>query len=205
MTDQNKQNESLQAKATTLFSMLSQKFEVLEKLPQKQLPMKYAFVLVGIIIFVFAWKQIAVSKVESDMNKKLESERAMIIQQAREHADKQYKQEEERFGQVLAWAVRSELIRNNIDQIGLYLNDIVKQIDAERIVLISESGELLVSTDKRLEDVEGSDLYAKDVVNVNKITIKSDVDGKKLLIAPIYDFNKRIAVLVISYNQAKLN
>lgn len=34
MTDQNKQNESLQAKATTLFSMLGQKFEVLEKLPQ---------------------------------------------------------------------------------------------------------------------------------------------------------------------------
>ncbi|MDR4517451.1 MAG: hypothetical protein MRK00_08695 [Nitrosomonas sp.] len=205
MTDQNKQNESLQAKATTIFSMLGQKFEVLEKLPQKQLPMKYAFVLVGIIIFVFAWKQIAVGKVESDMSKKLESERALITQQAREHADKQYKQEEERFGQVLAWAVRSELIRNNIDQIGLYLNDIVKQIDADRIVLISESGELLVSTDKRLEDVKGSDLYPKDVINEHKIAIKSDVSGKKLLIAPISDFNKRVAVLVISYNQARIN
>lgn len=205
MTDQNKQNESLQAKATTLFSMLGQKFEVLEKLPQKQLPMKYAFVLVGIIIFVLAWKLIAVGKVESDMNKKLESERALITQQAREHADRQYKLEEERFGQVLAWAVRSELIRNNIDQIGLYLNDIVKQIDADRIVLISESGELLVSTDKRLEDVKGSDLYSNDVINEHKIAIKSDVDGKKLLIAPISDFNKRVAVLVISYNQAKIN
>jgi hypothetical protein len=185
--------------------MLGQKFEVLEKLPQKQLPMKYAFVLVGIIIFVFAWKQIAVGKVESDMSKKLESERALITQQAREHADKQYKQEEERFGQVLAWAVRSELIRNNIDQIGLYLNDIVKQIDADRIVLISESGELLVSTDKRLEDVKGSDVYPKDVINEHKVAIKSDVNGKKLLIAPISDFNKRVAVLVISYNQARIN
>ncbi|MCB1950328.1 hypothetical protein [Nitrosomonas sp.] len=203
MTDQN--NESLQSKATTFFSMLGQRFEVLEKLPQKQLPMKYAFVLVGIIIFVFAWKVIAVSKVESDMSKKLESERALVTQQAREHADKQYKKEEERFGQVLAWAVRSELIRNNIDQIGLYLNDIVKQIDADRIVLISESGELLVSTDKRLEDVKGSDLYPQDVINVHTITIKSDVDGKKLLIAPISDFNKRVAVLVISYNQAKIS
>lgn len=167
--------------------------------------MKYAFVLVGIIIFVFAWKQIAVGKVESDMSKQLASERALITQQAREHADRQYKQEEERFGQVLSWAVRSELIRNNLDQIGLYLNDIVKQLNANRIVLISESGELLVSTDKRLEDVKGGDLYSKDVINEHKITIKSDVDGKKLLIAPISDFNKRIAVLVISYNQAKVN
>ncbi len=208
MTDQNKQNkqnETLQSKATTFYSMLGQKFEVLEKLPQKQLPMKYAFLLVGIIIFVFAWKQIAVGKIESDMNKKLESERALVTQQAREHADKQYKKEEERFGQVLAWAVRSELIRNNIDQIGLYLNQIVKQIDADRIVLIDEDGELLVSTDKRLEDVKGNDLYSSAVINENKITIKSDVDGKKLLIAPISDFNKRIAVLVISYNQAKIN
>ncbi|PTN11447.1 hypothetical protein [Nitrosomonas aestuarii] len=205
MTDQNKQNETLQSKATTFYSMLSQKFELLEKLPQKQLPMKYAFLLVGIIIFVFAWKQIAVGKIESDMNKELESERTLITQQAREHADKQYKKEEERFGQVLAWAVRSELIRNNIDQIGLYMNEIVKQINADRIVLIGEGGELLVSTDKRLEDVKGSDLYSSEVINEHKITIKSDVDGKKLLIAPISDFNKRIAVLVISYNQAKIN
>ncbi|HNP25903.1 MAG TPA: hypothetical protein PKM20_04120 [Nitrosomonas sp.] len=205
MTDQNKQNETLQSKATTFYSMLSQKFEMLEKLPQKQLPMKYAFLLVGIIIFVFAWKQIAVGKIESDMNKKLENERVLVTQQAREHADKQYKKEEERFGQVLAWAVRSELIRNNIDQIGLYLNQIVKQIDADRIVLIGEDGELLVSTDKRLEDVKGNDLYSSEVINENKITIKSDVDGKKLLIAPISDFNKRVAVLVISYNQAKIN
>ncbi len=205
MTSQNKENETLQSKATTAYTMLTKKFAMLEDLPQKQLPMKYAFILVGIIVFVFAWKIIAVNKVESDTRKQLESERALITQQAREQADKQYKKEEERFGQVLSWAVRSELIRNNIDQIGLYLNDIVKQINAERIVLISEKGELLVSTDKRLEDVKGSDLYPKEVINEHKITIKSDVNGKKLVIAPVSDFNKRIAVLVISYNQPAIN
>lgn len=205
MTSQNKENETLQSKATTIYTMLTKKFALLEDLPQKQLPMKYAFILVGIIVFVFAWKIIAVNKVESDMRKQLESERTLITQQAREQADKQYKKEEERFGQVLSWAVRSELIRNNIDQIGLYLNDIVKQINAERIVLIGEKGELLVSTDKRLEDVKGSDLYPKEIINEHKITIKSDVNGKKLVIAPISDFNKRIAVLVISYSQAAIN
>lgn len=203
MTDQNVQNES--SKAETFVSMLSRRFEVLEKLPEKQLPMKYVFVMVGLIIFAFAWKQIAVSKTESDMNKAFETERALIIQQAREHADKQYKKEEERFGQALAWAVRSELIRNNIDQIDMYLNTIVKQINANRIVLISEKGELLVSTDKRLEDVKGSEIYSKDVLDEHNITIKSNVDGKKLLVAPISDFNKRVATLVISYNQANIH
>ena len=56
-----------------------------------------------------------------------------------------------------------------------------------------------------LEDVKGSDLYPKEVTNEHKIAIKSDVNGKKLLIAPISDFNKRIAVLVVSYSQAKIN
>ena len=201
MRNQNTDNETLQSKATSFYAMLTNKFAMLEDLPQKQLPMKYAFIMAGIIVFVFAWKVIAVNKVESDMQKQLDSERALVTQQAREQADKQYKAEEERFAQVLSWAVRSELIRNNIDQIGIYLNDVVKQINANRIVLISEKGDLLVSTDKRLEDVKGSDVYSKDVTNEHKITIKSDVDGKKLVVAPISDFNKRIAVLVISYNR----
>jgi hypothetical protein len=199
MTSQNKENETLQSKAVTVYTMLTKKFAVLEDLPQKQLPMKYAFVMAGIIVFVFAWKVIAVNKVESDAQKHIASERALITQQAREQADKQYKKEEERFAQVLSWAVRSEFIRNNIDQVGLYLNDIVKQLDAERIDLIGEKGELLVSTDKRLEDVKGSDLYPKEIINEHKIAIKTDANGKKLVIAPVSDFNKRIAVLVISY------
>lgn len=199
MTSQNKENETLQSKAVTVYTMLTKKFAMLEDLPQKQLPMKYAFVMAGIIVFVFAWKVIAVNKVESDAQKQVAGERALITQQAREQADKQYKKEEERFAQVLSWAVRSEFIRNNIDQVGLYLNDIVKQLNAERIDLIGEKGELLVSTDKRMEDVKGSDLYPKEIINEHKIAIKTDANGKKLVIAPVSDFNKRIAVLVISY------
>ncbi|MDC8446346.1 MAG: hypothetical protein LV471_10535 [Nitrosomonas sp.] len=199
MTSQNKENETLQSKAVTVYTMLTRKFAMLEDLPQKQLPMKYAFVMAGIIVFVFAWKVIAVNKVESDAQKQIASERVLITQQAREEADRQYKKEEERFAQVLSWAVRSEFIRNNIDQVGLYLNDIVKQLNAERIDLIGEKGELLVSTDKRLEDVKGSDLYPKETINEHKIAIKTDANGKKLVIAPVSDFNKRIAVLVISY------
>lgn len=199
MTSQNKENETLQSKAVTVYTMLTKKFAVLEDLPQKQLPMKYAFIMAGIIIFVFAWKVIAVNKVESDAEKQIASERTLITQQAREEADRQYKKEEERFAQVLSWAVRSELIRNNIDQVGLYLNDIVKQLNAERIDLIGEKGELLVSTDKRLEDVKGGDLYPKEIINEHKVAIKTDANGKKLVVAPVSDFNKRIAVLVISY------
>lgn len=203
MTDQNKQNPNEQSKAETFFSLLNAKFEWLAKIPTMQLPGKYAVVLVGIIVVIFAWKAIAVSKVESDMAKKLESERVLITQQAREYADQQYIKEEERFGQVLSWAVRGELIRNNVDQIDQYLSEIVKMKDTERVVLIGDDGQLLVSTDKRLEETKGVELFPKEILNLQKITVKSDVDGKKILVVPVMGLNKKIATVVVSYKQPK--
>lgn len=203
MTDYNKQNPNQQSKAETLFSLLSTKFEWLAKIPTMQLPAKHAAILVGIIVVLLVWKSIAVSKVESDMAKKLESERVLITQQAREYADQQYVKEEERFGQVLSWAVRGELIRNNIDQIDQYLSEIVKMKDTERVVLIGEDGQLLVSTDKRLEETKGVEIYPKEILNLQKITLRSDVEGKKILVAPVMGLNKKIATVVVSYKQPR--
>jgi hypothetical protein len=203
MSDYNRQNPNQQSKADNLFSQFNSKFEWMAQIPTMQLPAKYAGVLIGLIIVVIAWKMIAVSKVESDMAKKLESERTIITQQAREYADQQYVKEEERFGQVLSWAVRGELIRNNIDQIDQYLSEIVRMKDTERVVLIGEDGQLLVSTDKRLEETKGTEIFPKEILNLQKISVKSDVGGKKILVVPVMGLNKKIATLVVSYKQPK--
>ena len=203
MTDRNTQNQNEQSAVNTFFSVLSDKFELLAKIPTTQIPAKYAVMLAGAIVVIFLWKIIAVSKVESDTAKKLENERVLITQQAREYADLQYTKEEERFGQVLSWAVRGELIRHNIDQIDQYLSEIVKMKDTERVVLIGDDGQLLVSTDKRLEETKGVELYPKEILDLQKITIKSDVDGKKILVVPVMGLNKKIATVVVSYKQPK--
>lgn len=203
MSDYNRQNPNQQSKADNLFSQFNSKFEWMAQIPTMQLPAKYAGALVGLIIVVIAWKMIAVSKVESDMAKKLESERTIITQQAREYADQQYVKEEERFGQVLSWAVRGELIRNNVDQIDQYLSEIVRMKDTERVVLIGEDGQLLVSTDKRLEETKGTEIFPKEILNLQKISVKSDVGGKKILVVPVMGLNKKIATLVVSYKQPK--
>lgn len=209
MTDQNKQADNekaneLKSKATSFYSMLSNKFEVLSELPNKQLPMWYGAVFLVIIFFVIAWKQISVSRMESEMAKQLASERVLITQEAREYADKQYVKEEERFGQVLAWAVRGELIRSNLDQVDQYLNELVKMKDTDRVVLVSEEGKLLVSTDKRLEDENVANLYPKEILKPDSITVVTNVDDKKLLVVPVMGLNSRIATIVVSYNPPAL-
>ncbi|MCO6429062.1 hypothetical protein [Nitrosomonas communis] len=220
MTDQYKQNEGEQseknkvewAKPASLFNILGQKFAPIAKLQHMQLPAWSLLVFLGIILLVFAWKHIAVSQAESRLEKErtemaqnLETERAIIIRKAREYADSQYNKEEERFGQVLSWAVRGELIRNNLDQVSQYLNELVKLKETERVVLISEEGKLLVSTDKKLEQAEGKEIYPAEVLQQRKITIMSDVNGKKLLVVPVMGLNARLATVVISYKQAALS
>ena len=117
MTDENKQNngQTLQSKANSLFTILGNKFEPLAKLPHMQLPGWYALVGLGIIIVIFAWKVIAVGKVESDMNKQLENERVLITQQAREYADKQYNKEE-------YYKLKSETLSEKDNFLKLYQN-----------------------------------------------------------------------------------
>jgi hypothetical protein len=218
MSDQHTQNEGDQSKEkiewtkpASLFNILSKKFAPIADLQHKQLPMWSVLVFLGLLLLVFVWKTIAVNHAENRLEKgqvelvqQLEIERKTLIRKAREYADSQYQKEEERFGQVLAWAVRGEMIRNNLDQIDQYLTELVKTKDTERVVLISEDGKLLVSTDKRLEDAEASSVYPKEVLNQRKITIKSDVDGKKLLIVPVMGLNARLATIVISYNPPSL-
>lgn len=220
MTDQNKQNEGDQSekskvewtKPASLLNVLSSKFAPIAKIQHMQLPAWSLLVFLGVVLLVFAWKQIAISQAESRLQKEraemmqnLETERSIIIRKAREYADSQYNKEEKRFGLVLSWAVRSELIRNNLDQVSQYLNELVKLRDTERIVLISDEGKLLVSTDKRLEEAEGKDIYPAEVLQQQKITIMSDVNGRKLLVVPVMGLNSRLATVVVSYKHPPLS
>ncbi|SFM68920.1 hypothetical protein [Nitrosomonas communis] len=219
MTDQYKQNEGDQsgksklewAKPASLMNILSERFAPIAKIQHMQLPAWSLLAFLGILLLVFAWKHIAVSQAESRVEREraqmvqdLDTERSIMMRKAREYADSQYNKEEERFGQVLSWAVRGELIRNNLDQVSQYLNELVKMKDTERVVLISDDGKLLVSTDKKLEEAEGKDLYPAEVLQKRKITMLSDVNGKKVLVVPVMGLNSRLATVVVSYKQAAL-
>ncbi len=218
MSDQHTQNGSDQstdkaewAKPASLFNILSNKFAPIADLQHKQLPSWSILVFLGVLLLVFVWKQIAVNQAESRLEKgqaelalKLEQESEALVKKAREYADNQYKKEEERFGQVLAWAVRDQLIRSNLDQIDQYLSELVRTKDTERVDLISDEGKLLLSTDKRLITEEATNLYPKEILDLQTITIKSDVGGKKLLIVPVMGLNKRMATIIMGYNPPPL-
>jgi len=200
-----RQNFNEPSKMTdAFFEYIKAKIEWLRSIPNRQFSGRHVLMLVGAIIVIFAWKSVAVGKVESDMVKKLQSERMAITLQAREYADQQYIKEEERFGQILSWAVRGELIRNNIDQIEQYFGEVVRMKDTERVDLIDSEGQLLVSTDKRFQESKANDVYPKEILNLQKIMLNSDVNNSKLLAIPVMGLNKKIATVIVSYKLPKL-
>lgn len=218
MSDQYARNEGNQSgdkiewsKPASLWNILTKKCAPLAELQQKPLPSWSLLAFLAALLLMFIWKQIAVNQAESSLEKgqaklaqQLEVERNDLMKKAREYADSQYKNEEERFGQVLAWAVRGELLRNNLDNVDQYLTELVKTRDTERVVLIGEEGKLLVSTDKRLEDAAAAKVYPKEVLNQRKVTMTSDGKGRKMLVVPIMGLNSRLGTVVINYNPPSL-
>ena len=75
--------------------------------------------------------------------------------------------------------------------------------DTERVDLVNDEGQLLVSTDKRFEESKANDLYPKEILNLQKITLKSDVNNNKILVIPVMGLNKKIATVIVSYRLQK--
>ena len=74
MTNKKNSNEPIKTMDGFL-EHLRAKADWLRNVPTTQFSGRYLLMLVGVIIVIFAWKSVAVGKVESDMAKKLESER----------------------------------------------------------------------------------------------------------------------------------
>lgn len=95
---------------------------------------------------------------------------------------------------VFSWAVRSELLRDNRDQINQFFMSLVKEPGYKKIQLVDvNNSKIIVSTDKKDEGKVVSDTA---ILNTN--IIKQLPEGDLIrCIAPVMGLNSRVAVLVI--------
>jgi hypothetical protein len=93
---------------------------------------------------------------------------------------------------TFSWAIRSELLRDNLDQVNQYFNEFVKNPDVTGLQLINpENGFIEIATDKNLEGTTNSSYN-----NIDDQFVKKDSMNIKL-VTPISGLNKKIAVLVM--------
>lgn len=102
----------------------------------------------------------------------------------------------------LVWAVRSEMIRENYDQINQYLNQFVKEQNMKEIVVAKPDGTIVVATNKKLEGKSIDGAFPSSVLQEDKTTVSTLENGDIMVVSPVMGLSTQVGVLILLYTPA---
>lgn len=98
---------------------------------------------------------------------------------------------------VLSWAVRSELTRENKEQVNQFFMNFIKEPGVINVKFVdARTSKVTLSTDKKDESTPFTD----QVALMTPETINYKNDSILSVITPIMNLNNKIGILVIEYN-----
>lgn len=160
-------------------------------------------VAAGVIILLFAalwiWKAAEIK------NLKKENEKKEIL--LRQKAFELLSQSDYKYLKLLAkpyvWAIRTEIMKGNIEAVNLYANDMVKEKYFQTITVVNDKGVIVSSTNKKLEGKSYASV-GNAAYLTNDSTVVNKVDDATLEVSsPVMGFNKRIGTLIFNYMPQK--
>jgi hypothetical protein len=183
-TDKNAQNS-----ATELVEITKQKEHKIVKFLIKK---KYYVGLILIIFIILIWQAIKVHNLETSFAKK----KSELISSYELKLDNLNMDRMKLTAKTFSWAIRSELMRENKEQINQYFNEFIKTPDIIKLQLINpDNSTIEIATDKKDEGIKNSD-YS----NIKKQVINSDASEFRI-VTPITGLNKKIGIFVIDVNK----
>ena len=136
--------------------------------------------------------------------KNLKEEAAAQQLQLNEKAQSQMRTIDQNNLEVLAkpfvWAIRTEMLKNNVSQIALYINDIVKDHHFQKINIVNESGIVILSTNKKEEGSQSTMAVGEVSLSANTTAVTLTNDTTMTVSSPIMGFNERLGTLLINYS-----
>jgi hypothetical protein len=106
---------------------------------------------------------------------------------------------------VFSWLAINELSRNNHSQIELNMQGLVKESGYRRISLISTTGVVVLSTDKKYEGQSYTGPLAGEIRNINETRSALQSDSTLLLLSPLHAMGVRMGAMIISYQPEKID
>ncbi len=152
---------------------------------------KIVVILILLLFGVFFWALIKMHYMEKDFN----TQKSEIINKYELKFDSLNVAKMELVSTVFSWAIRSELSRENMEQVNQFFLNFIKVPDVEKVQLVNyDSSKILISTDKKDEGQAITDpkLFVSDTLRYYKTD-----SGHIKYITPIMGLNKRIGSLVI--------
>jgi hypothetical protein len=162
---------------------------------QKKIMLGIILVLIIMIAGIWIWKNRQINNVQKQakrQNEILETRARKLVIDANVQSMKM-------LAKPYVWAVRSELLKGNINQVNLYANNMVKEKNFESIVVANEKGTIISSTDKKNEGTAFSTV-GKASYLANDSTIVDNINDSILVMSsPIMGFNNKLGTLIITY------
>ncbi len=103
----------------------------------------------------------------------------------------------------LIWSIRSEMLRGNIEQVNIFTTDLVKEKNFQYIHLIDPNGNIIVSTDKKLEGQSGIGMFDNAILQTDSVMVFNSDNNMLTLAAPVMGYDKRLATVILKYKPAR--
>lgn len=154
-------------------------------------------ILVAIILIVamWIWKSISTNNLEEQVTvnqNKLKQQTKTIIAQT--HADHL-----KLLAKPFVWSIRTEMMKGNNDQINIYMNEMVREKNFQRIMVLNNKYAIVSSTNKKDEGKSFDTVDSMSKLSGDDTKVENKGDSILTLISPIMGFNNRLGTLYIQY------
>jgi hypothetical protein len=156
-------------------------------------------IVAAIGVAIIGWLAVSKGVAVRHAEEAAATERAELIKQAEARQTETLKQSLAMFGVPLAWALRREMMADNLDQVDQYVTDLVKQKGFERVVVAKADGSVAVASDRKQLGTAFSSLYPERYLTAEQISVEETAPGKWLVIVPIMGLNARLGTAAIDY------
>jgi hypothetical protein len=182
---------------------------LLSRLTQTRLPLWVSLALLVLWLITLGWHSVTLSRAEARletertaMTAQFDADRSALLGDVRGRIVAENDEARRQFGMALAWAVRGEMIRSNLDQVDQFFGEIVKLPNTERVLLVGSDGTVQVSTDRLHLGAQAATLVAPEALLLPEVTVRSEADGTRLLVIPVMGLNTRLGTVIVTHRQA---
>ena len=177
------------------------------RLQSTKLPVWVSLLLLLALIAVGGWGMIESNANERRadeervlLSQKLEADLAAARRQMQETISVQTRDLQNLFGTALAWAVRSSMLRSNLDEIDQYFGDLVKNPRIALVLLADAEGTILRSTDKKYLDAQFSSQFPAALLQDADVSIHAGESNRVRLVLPIQGLTSRLGTVLLEYS-----
>lgn len=148
-----------------------------------------------LIAATWGWKSIALNKLQN----KYDTEKAALISKANQQLMQAHSEHLQLLAKPFVWALRTEMLQGNFNQVNLYMSDMVKERNVQQIIVADNKGLVVASTNKK-DEKQLFSVIAKGV-DITSNDIRIDTNGSVItMTSPIMGFNNRLGTLLIKYD-----